>query len=449
MSHAEKWKRLLSSDRINDVMDSKFTNHNAEDIRNPFERDADRILYSYPFRRLQDKTQVVPLPEIDFVHTRLTHTLEVATVGQSIGRIIEKALLEGGDIKEDQKGYIPSILYAACLAHDIGNPPFGHSGEDSISSFFQSKTSGLSNSERRDLESFEGNAMGFRILTSYEDKSLNITCATLAAFSKYPRASFIDGEDIENLKERWDKERISQKKYGFFQEEQKKFKNVAENTGLVNLKDGAWCRHPLAFLLEAADDICYRIIDLEDGVRMKLIPFSDAERYLLRIAECNKGFKPLKYEGLKNENQKFTYMRANAISLLIEECCNVFKTQYSGIMSGSFDKELISRIDSDIISQLDAIKRIIINNVYDSFSVLSLETTGYHVIGQLLERYTYAVDKSDNKAKKYLALLPEEYRPNPDDNTLYKKYLKIASYVAGMTDSFALNTYQKIAGIKV
>ena len=218
------WKKLLSANRLKDAIKGKTTNEDNLDIRNSFERDCDRITYSYPFRRLQDKTQVIPLPIIDFVHTRLTHTLEVATVGRSLGKIVENFLIKQNDILENQRGQIPTIIYAACLAHDIGNPPFGHSGEDSISDYFRGKQglksikenfqdTEMKNVKICDLQNFEGNAMGFRLLTKYEDVGMNLTCAVLATFTKYPRQSFITGESEDT---RWNDQRTSQKKYGIF-----------------------------------------------------------------------------------------------------------------------------------------------------------------------------------------------------------------------------------------
>jgi dGTPase len=281
MTKAEEistWEKLLSCRRIKDIKEGKELKECSDDPRNPFQRDCDRITYSYPFRRLQDKTQVIPLPVIDFVHTRLTHTLEVATVGRSLGKLLENFLIKEGVLKLENYGSIPATVAAACLAHDIGNPPFGHSGEDSISEYFNMdqgknnlyeyegewkdgiyKIQSLSSEcKLKDLQSFEGNAMGFRLLTKYDNEGLNLTCATLAAFSKYPRQSYIEGEEFHG--NRWNNERASQKKYGFFQTEIEEFKIVALEVGLkplLNLDTGnyTWARHPLAFLMEAADDI--------------------------------------------------------------------------------------------------------------------------------------------------------------------------------------------------
>ncbi len=469
MKNIDIWKKLLSSNRIKDVKNNLITD-DKNDIRNPFEKDSDRIIYSYPFRRLQDKTQVIPLPIIDFVHTRLTHSLEVASVGRSLGRIIEKFLLEKKDINDSQLGYIPSIIYAACLCHDIGNPPFGHSGEDSISDYFSSdnaKKNILENYDTNDifyktkindLENYEGNALGFNLLTKYEDEGLNLTCATLATFTKYPRLSYIEGD--KDKEKRWDNNRVSQKKYGFFASELDDFKIVANETGLKVLKSEkesfAWCRHPLAFLLEAADDICYRIIDLEDGFRIGKIPYQECEKLLLEIAKFDSNFKEFKFEALKSNNRKFSYLRSLAINVLINKCSDVFKNKYDEILNGVFDLDLIKNINNQTIKDsIKGIKATVEKYIYKSSEVLTLEITGYEVLGGLLNEFIEAsnicvecsIPYKSKKPSKYFDMLPEEYQSK--DSDYYLRYQKIANYVAGMTDSYALNLFQKVKGIKI
>ncbi|OOV18172.1 dGTP triphosphohydrolase [Flavobacterium sp. LM4] len=471
MNNSETWKKLLSPNRIKDAKKNKQTAEGgSHDMRNPFERDSDRIIYSYPFRRLQDKTQVIPLPIIDFVHTRLTHSLEVATVGRSLGRIVETFLLKEKDITSDQIGHIPSIIHAACLAHDIGNPPFGHSGEDSISDYFRNdkgfdyieeyfhKDDEFYNSKINDLQCYEGNALGFNLLTKYEDVGLNLTCATLATFTKYPRLSYINGDS--NKDNRWNNDRVSQKKYGFFVTELEEFKIVAEETGMIPLKlgngDFSWCRHPLSFLLEAADDICYRIIDLEDGFRIKKIPFVECEKDLMPIAELDNNFKLDKYNLLTTENRKFSYLRALTINVLINKCSDVFQDKYPEILSGDFDKDLIKCIDNVAIqASISGIKNTVKKYIYISSDVLTLEAAGYDVLGGLLSEFieasNFCLSCSEpylsKKASKYYDLLPDEYKSKNDD--YYIRYQKIANYVAGMTDSYALNLFQKVKGIKL
>ncbi len=470
----ETWKKLLSCRRLNDIKKNEIDKKECvSDPRNPFQRDCDRITFSYPFRRLQDKTQVIPLPVIDFVHTRLTHTLEVSTVGRSLGKLLENFLLERNIIEYKDIGNIPAILTAACLAHDIGNPPFGHSGEDSISEYFN-ENKGFdyihniySNSDGNyyilkdiesqckitDLQKFEGNAMGFRLLTNHEN--LNLTCATLATFTKYPRQSFIEGEDNDV---RWSK-RASQKKYGFFQTEIEEFKIIANEIGLKELNDHstgnyAWARHPLAFLMEAADDICYRVIDLEDGFRIGRIPFYEAEEPMLSIAKMDPEFRVDYYVDL-SEKHKFSYLRAISINVLILKTFEAFKDNYDKILMYEFDNDLIKSVDPEIVSAINLIKEIVKKYIYKWQEVLLVESAGFEVLGGLISEFIEASniclncndDRKSKKALKILDLLPDDYK-HKDDDEPYLRYLKIAFYVSGMTDSYAINIFQRIKGIK-
>ena len=262
------WIKLLSHKRPGE---QKMPAH--DETRSRFEQDFDRIVFSHPFRKLQDKTQVFPLPEDDFVHTRLTHSLEVASVGRSLGKNAGVFLLEKYP-ELGAQGYsvhdFGAIVGAAAIAHDMGNPPFGHSGEDGISSFFLSNENGqffkdkVSEKEWKDLTTFEGNAQGLRILSG-RNSGLKVTFAILGAFTKYPISSSADKESG----------RKSQKKFGYYQSDHSLFSELALELGLVRLGEEKWIRHPLAFLVEAADDICYRIIDLEDGCRLGLIDFAE------------------------------------------------------------------------------------------------------------------------------------------------------------------------------
>lgn len=477
------WERFLSCRRISEIESGELNKSCIDDPRNPFERDSDRIIYSYPFRRLQDKTQVIPLPVIDFVHTRLTHTLEVSTVGRSLGRHVENFLLKKKLLDDSKCGTIPAIVSAACLAHDIGNPPFGHSGEDSISEYFNFgvgatylaneyrkpilNESGIlqeyrfkdinSETKLRDLKKFEGNAMGFRILTKYDNIGLDLTCATLAAFSKYPRQSFIESEEMLT---NWNEERVSQKKYGFFFSERDIFQQVALEVGLKQLKDSktgnySWARHPLAFIMEAADDICYRTIDLEDGFRVGKINFSEAEPVLLSIASKDATFNLETYKAQTKNKQKFSYLRTKSIGYLIQKCLQAFITNYDQIIIGDFDKELLKSIDDkEVLDAIKSLREIVAANVYKWDNVLSLEAAGFEVLGGLLYEYIEASniciacppDTRSKRATKIFDLLSEEYR-HSDKEEIYTRYLKIVDYVSGMTDGYALNIYRKIKGI--
>lgn len=472
-NEASIWERYLSCNRINDILNDKKEKACDTEVRNPYERDCDRITYSYPFRRLQDKTQVIPLPTLDFVHTRLTHSLEVATVGRSFGRMLENHLLLKGIIKDEKRGDIPAIMTAACLAHDIGNPPFGHSGENSISEYFRFGD-GVENLKKMiqfnpyqpidcakyfDFCKFEGNAMGFRTLVKYNEVGLNLTCATLGAFSKYPRPSYILGEEDGN---RWNSDRVSQKKYGFFHSEKEIFHLVAKELGLKELKNDkgliAYSRHPLSFLMEAADDICYRIIDLEDGFRLERIPFYEAEKCLCEIAQKDERYELKTYQKIPTEKMKFSYLRAKAINYLVVQSFQVFIDNYHEILKGDFDKELLDSIsDNETRKATTKIKSLVKKYVYEWRDVLTLEATGFEVLSGLTAEFIGAVNKCFNcdpantsfRSQKIWQLLPETYRHNDDDQDYYDRYMNITTYVSGMTDKYALTLFRKIKGIQL
>jgi len=275
------WQQLLSSGLAGQK--SIFT---TEPSRSAFERDYDRIIFSHPFRRLQDKTQVHPLPEHDFVHTRLTHSLEVSSVGRSLGKKVGEVIVQRHpELSNHFSSFdFGAVVAAGALTHDLGNPPFGHAGEEAISDFFRHHEFGksfqneVSEAQWADLINFEGNAQGFRILNKNQ-YGLKLTFATLAAFTKYPCPSLFDQRD---------KSKKSQKKFGFFQTEKESFKEVAEQVGLTVQSESNWGRHPLTFLVEAADDICYSIIDLEDGCSLGLVSYEEARILFEGVITKNK-----------------------------------------------------------------------------------------------------------------------------------------------------------------
>lgn len=493
LKEKERWEKLLSCRRQKELKSGKAASIECaddKDPRNPFQRDCDRITYSYPFRRMQNKTQVIPRPEIDFIHTRLTHSLEVATVGRSMGKLVEKFLENRNTLPDGyQSGSLSAVVAAACLAHDIGNPPFGHSGEDSISNYYRtgitfdniikdlsynySESLAIRNctdlieldsedvSPLMDLMRFEGNAMGFKLLTKYNEIGLNLTSATLATFCKYPRQSYIPGDGFFD-DSRW-KEGASQKKYGFFMDDLEDFKLLADEVGLVRVSGTpenfyAWHRHPLAFLMEAADDICYRIIDLEDGFRLGLIPFQLFEDDLKAIASLDTPrYSESEYQSYRSKNDEnncFSYLRAKSINYLIHQSVQVFKDNIEGILSGEFDKELIKQVGC--FETLNRLKTNAIKpKVYQSKEVLKIEAAGFEIIGKLLSEFTNASDLclscpagiQDLKAKKFIQLLPDEF--SLPDEDLYKRYLHIACYVAGMSDTYALDMYRKVTGMSI
>ncbi|MBJ6144817.1 dGTP triphosphohydrolase [Hymenobacter sp. BT559] len=432
--------------------------------RSPYLADYDRVVFSSAFRRLQRKTQVMPLPETDFVHTRLTHSLETACVGRSLGRLSARRVLESDpglanelpDFAQD----CGDIVASACLAHDIGNPPFGHSGEDAISAYFASRAAerfitGLSTAEQSDLQHFEGNAAGFRILThtypalTNGSAGLGLTYATLGAFTKYPRPSVVEAEKKQGG--------ASEKKYGHFQAENPHFKLVAEELGLrpKDAAAGFYHRHPLAFLVEAADDICYRIIDFEDGLKLGLI---DHERGLellreLRAAAPNARPKGSGSSGLhwRDWQEELGYLRATLIGQLVDETATRFAQHAPAILGGTYDAPLVKELSG--YEYLQEIQRLSIAKLYRSRPVLEIEAAGFEVLGGLLDAFLCAIfDKKENhRSRKLLDLLPAQYRAiGPQAGaSAYEQILLLTDYVAGMTDQHALSLYKTIKGIEL
>jgi dGTPase len=447
-----EWEKLLTDSRLGEKTRSK---QKLQDGRSEFQKDFDRIVFSPAFRRLQDKTQVFPLPESDFVHTRLTHSLEVSCVGRSLGNLVGETIIKRNPSLSNHftKFHFGEVVAAACLAHDIGNPPFGHSGEDAIAEYFRSGNGQKFKSKIRDkkkwtdLIKYEGNAQGFRIITKLQNPKvkggLNLTYSTLAAITKYPRESLINSQN-NSLQNK------AYRKYGFFQAEKDIFKEVAEAAGLDCVKSGKtfwWCRHPLTFLVEAADDICYRVMDLEDGFRLGLISFKETEE-LLRPLVSEQGLKDYRD---KDEKDRIGYLRAVAINELVNELAKVFMDEEKNILSGKFENEIISEIKR--ANALKKIKDISIAKIYKSRSVVEREVAGYEVLGGLLDTFINSYNeeyekKFSSKNKSVFALLPGRIGDGiPDD--LYLRLLRIIDFVSGMTDSFAVSLFRKIKGISL
>jgi dGTPase len=448
------WERLLSKKRFETQTDEYRTD---ESVRGEFQRDYDRIVFSSAFRRLQNKTQVMPLPESDFVHTRLTHSLETSCVGRTLGRLAGKNILEANPELKEAKQTLDSdfgdIVAAACLAHDIGNPPFGHSGEDAISAFFQSSEAKpylqhLTQAQQTDLQRFEGNAAGFRILShTYPAQcdmsgGLRLTYTTLATFTKYPKESLPVCKGTSCA---------SEKKYGFFQTEKERFGSIAPQLGLLPKGEPGqvfFHRHPLAFLVEAADDICYRIIDFEDGCKLGLIPPRQAEELLKAILNDSPDRKS--HLTFYDWREEIGYLRARIIGKLIYETAEIFWQHEPEILTGTFDRPLIAEVSSK--EALDEIKKISVKSIYQNRPVLEIEAAGFEVLGGLLEAFLGAVFQPDSRRhQKLLQLLPDQFlgpgRQFPDDP--YEKILNITDFISGLTDQAAINLYRKIKGISL
>lgn len=442
-----KWERLLTRGRFGEKLSE--INHNV--ARSEFEIDYDRIIFSAPFRNLQDKTQVFPLPDQAFVHTRLTHSLEVSSVGRSLGKEVGLRLLDKYPNLADSgiSAYeIGAIVAAAALTHDIGNPPFGHAGEDAISDFFKFHPSGkkwqghVREEQWEDLCNFEGNAQGYRMLVSKES-GLKLTYATLAAFTKYPRPSFIPHRDIA---------RKSQKKYGFFINQLADFEGMGRYLGLEKSSPECWLRHPLAFLVEAADDICYSIIDLEDGCTLGLVSFEETVNLLKPILKSKFNAEKLK---AKTPSQNLGALRAMAIGQLIAETVEVFAQYEESMRKGTFDKALTDIIPS--AAALQEITKISIQKIYRSKVVLEKEAAGFQVLEGLLSVFSKALyhqfydpTRFSGQDKSILRLLPEDFPLHKgwgEEVNPYPLLRALIDYVSGMTDKYALNLYRRVKGI--
>jgi dGTPase len=429
-----KWEQLLSLRRFGD--DQKRLRIDQDDTRLGFEVDYDRIVFSSSFRSLQDKTQVIPFSKTDFVHTRLTHSLEVSVVGRSIGRLAGKNILNKHSYLKQDLGYqmndFGAIVAAASLAHDIGNPPFGHSGEKAIGYFFEhgegkKYLEKLSGQEINDLINFEGNANGFRIATKSMQGipgGLRLSYATLGAYTKYPKGSF---PVIKS-------DNIAHKKFGFFKSEESFFKSVANDLGTHI--SGSYLRHPLAFLVEAADDICYTIIDFEDGINLGLISEDYALEYLINLVRETIDTK--KYNKLTNRSHRLSYLRALSINTLIQDVVRVFNENESSILEGKFLTPLISK--SKYKAQVEDIIGLSVEKIYKSDEVANKEVVGYKVIDSLLKPFVSAsVNSLNNSTSSYdksiLRLVPDG-TPMVGEN-LYDTLLNATCFVASLSDGKA------------
>ncbi|SEA40464.1 deoxyguanosinetriphosphate triphosphohydrolase [Bizionia paragorgiae] len=444
------WEELLSLKRFGDT--NKRLRKEQDETRLGFEVDYDRIIFSSEFRSLQDKTQVIPLSQTDFAHTRLTHSLEVSVVGRSLGRSVGKKILEKHPHLYSVLGYqandFGAIVAAAALAHDIGNPPFGHSGEKAIGEYFISGNgkhfkSELTAKEYEDLCRFEGNANGFKILTQSREGregGLRLSYATLGAFTKYPKESLPQKPTSH----------IADKKYGVFQSELSEFKAIAKELGLNKRSDDAisYARHPLAYLVEAADDICYTIIDFEDGINLGLIQEEFALEYLIKLVKDS--INSEKYYQLTNTHDRISYLRALAIGRLINEAVDIFMTHEDAILKGEFGSSLLDKSKYD--AQINDIIKISIDNIYQSTEVVDKEIAGYEIIKTLLDTYIAAVNNCyNNTASNYDKLILKGFPKTikMDQDSLYDRLISVSHYVSLLSDSQAILSYKKIKGFSL
>ena len=442
-----KWTQLISNKRLG----QEHRHTERHDDRTEFKRDYDRLIFSAPFRRLQNKTQVFPLPGSIFVHNRLTHSLEVASVGMSLGNDVAQRIIQEKrpELRGTMFEQIGQIVSTACLAHDLGNPPFGHSGEKAIQTFF---TEGAGNALKSkvssefwdDITHFEGNANAFRLLThQFKGRRAGgfvMTYSTLASIVKYPYASSAASK---------------KGKFGFFQSEQEYYQRIADEMGIICKSAPGeplrYARHPLVYLVEAADDICYEIMDLEDAHKLKILTYDETERLLLEFFDPENQEKILKRivdEGLQDPNEKVVYMRACVIGKLENECVNTFVENEEAILNGTFEGSLIEHINEIQRNAYQQCAKLSVERIYRSRPVLDVELSGYKIMATLMEQMTEAVMHPERYySQQLIERVSSQYDINSND--LETRIMAVIDYIAGMTDIYALDVYQKINGISL
>jgi dGTPase len=440
------WQQLISNKRLG----QEHRHPERHDDRTEFKRDYDRLIFSAPFRRLQNKTQVFPLPGSIFVHNRLTHSLEVASVGMSLGNDVAQQLLRRHpELANSLLSEIGQIVSAACLAHDMGNPPFGHSGEKAIQSFFTEGPglrlqSEVSPQFWSDVTHFEGNANAFRLLThQFQGRrpgGFVMTYSTLASIVKYPFSSMAAGK---------------KGKFGFFDSEKDLYMRIASELGLIR-KSGdneplRYCRHPLVWLVEAADDICYEIMDIEDAHKLKIISYSDTSAMLLRFFD--EGTRQrienrIVEEGVTDNNEKVVYLRACVIGLLESECVQAFLDHEDEILSGTFEGSLINHISEIPHEAYRRCCSMSVEHIYRSKPVLDVELSGYQIIQTLMEKFIEAAVHPERfYSRQLIGRVSSQYDIGADN--LETRIMAVIDYISGMTDVYALDEYQKISGISL
>ena len=441
-----EWKQLISNKRFG----QEHKHAERHDDRSEFKRDYDRLIFSSAFRRLQNKTQVFPLPGIIFVHNRLTHSLEVASVGMSIGNDISRRVIKKQpDLKDTLVEEIGTIVSAACLAHDLGNPPFGHSGEKAIQTFFSEgpglKIKPMVSSEFwDDITHFEGNANAFRILThrfkGRRQGGFVMTYSMLASIVKYPFASSLAG---------------NHGKFGFFASEAESYRKIADELG-ISCKSAPgeplkYARHPLVYMVEAADDICYEIMDIEDSHKLKILSYAETEHLLLSFFDEDiqqKIRQRIIDEELTDENEKVVYMRASVIGKLENECVAAFLAHEEEILAGTFEGSLIDHISERQKKAYKECEKISFSKIYQSKPVLDIELSGYQIMATLMEVFIEAaVSPSRFYSKQLLRRVSSQY--DIENENLEERIMAVLDYISGMTDIYALDIYQKINGISL
>lgn len=433
-----RWEDLLIAQRT-----GKQTPR-MEHSRTEFMRDYDRIIFSAPFRRLQNKTQVFPLPGSIFVHNRLTHSIEVASVGRSLGRSVAEELVRRDVMSPDLAMSVSDIVSAACLAHDMGNPPFGHSGERAIQHYFtngdgQALADHLSREQLSDVSNFDGNANTFRLLShSFAGRrrgGFSLTYPTLASIIKYPRPS------------------VGVKKFGYFQQDEETFKSIMETLSipLVDEAKGEYARHPLVFLVEAADDICYQAMDVEDAYRLGIFSYDETRTLFMSY------FDPQADSGVfdnldrvcqvvTDRHEQVAYMRTLFIGLMVREATRIFCDNMELILAGRFRSSLIANLEGRPHQAMATMASTAVERIYRHQSVAQIELTGFAIIGTLIDKFIGALTRQDiYYSSLLLPFIPEQYRVGPEAS-VYDKIMSAVDTVSGMTDLYAVDLYKRVKG---
>ena len=436
------WDQLISNRRFGAAAPQLS---GGMEMRTEFDRDYDRLIFSAPFRRLQNKAQIFPLPKNIFVHNRLTHSLEVSCVGRSLGNYIACRLTDNQDTPH--RGSIATVVSAACLAHDMGNPPFGHSGERAIRAYF---TEGNGRQwydavvgeghPWEDFAYFEGNANGFRLLThQFEGRrpgGFALTYTTLAAIVKYP----------------WSSARAPESgKFGYFQSERSTYLDVASYLGIlpVDPASGHYVRHPLVYLVEAADDICYQVMDVEDAYKLRILSYERTVDLLLRYFLADGRDHALAtLETIGDRNERIAYLRAKAINILVEACAEVFIEHEEEILRGTFVGTLVSRMPERLYAAYRANSEVAQSEIYTARAVIDVELAGHRIFSELIDKLMHSLLHPDDAySRTLLSLVSSQY--NLHEASIYGKLQCTLDYISGMTDPYALDLYRRITGMSL
>lgn len=444
MTTVMHWQQLLSAHRLGVPRRNELNPHDAGAGRSDFHKDHDRIVFSSPFRRLGRKTQVHPLTENDHVHTRLTHSIEVGSVGRSLGLLVGRLLADQLPLATSPYD-LGAIIQAACLAHDIGNPPFGHAGEYAMRDWLRQPANAyllqnLGPLERKDIQTFEGNAQGFRVVTQLENHrfqgGMRLTFATLGATLKYPWTI-----DYAGAKE----------KFSCYQAEKPLLAEIAAELGLPEIAPGKWARHPLSYLMEAADDICYAILDLEDGIEIGMLGYGAVEPILMKIAGGDDELLRLEVAAAPSVRRKISLLRGKAIDRAVREVAAAFVREQPRLLNGEYPGDLLAATPGFVQDGIAAAKRLAREQIFNHRRKVEIEVGSYTCLDILLDKFFNAAyqlkvtPQLSFRNKRILDLM--EYNAPLPDWPLYQAYMRLLDFIGGMTDNYATYLAQQVGGM--